>query len=642
MHSPGPVQDKLISRHALVILLTVLGGLLVGSFFTLHADRDLESIRLSDLHMTSWNLARLEQEASALDKAMALVRMGADRHDELRLKYDVLWSRLSYLLESSESAPARNHADYEDRFRTLFDRLKAMEPDLLAVTRDRTAIPDRLLQAWLTLDEDIELLLARNFIDGETGLLMNDIEASRARLALFRKVTLIGLIGFAVYLLITLVHVRRRSRIDPLTGLPNNAVLAGLSFVPDNTLVIACQVQGYRRGMLTIGVEGCEHLTREVARRLSDHIGDRDQLICSSRDEFIILAQGRTPADNEAFIKGLSSVLHFEWHYRRATLPIRSVVGADLPQPQPIDWPTRYQNALLAKQWARDNNQRLVIYSHDLRETLETDKAVLAAMIDLFQGKPSDIELSCRYQPAVSVADPQRIESVEALLRGYHSRFGFIAPNRLVDLCEQNGLGRQLGHWLFEHLARETRVLFQDHRFRGILSINLNPSLIDPSLPDDVQRLLIDQGIPGTSLCMEITEDNAALQFKRVNPIIDELKKRGVHFALDDFGTGHSSLEYVRELKVSRLKIDRCFVDGIDTNPRNHQFLLSMLRLTQHLNLGIVVEGVETEAQWRALTPLNDIWVQGYFMHRPLTMDELLTVLTPREVPSPLLSERSC
>jgi EAL domain-containing protein (putative c-di-GMP-specific phosphodiesterase class I) len=126
---------------------------------------------------------------------------------------------------------------------------------------------------------------------------------------------------------------------------------------------------------------------------------------------------------------------------------------------------------------------------------------------------------------------------------------------------------------------------------------------------------------------MEITEDNAALEFQRINPLIEELRDLGVMFALDDFGTGHSSLEYVRELKVDRLKIDRCFVDGIENDEDKARFLGSIIAMAGQVYMESVIEGVENEAQWRMVERLGGKLIQGYHAYKPMPFNDYMEVL---------------
>jgi len=219
------------------------------------------------------------------------------------------------------------------------------------------------------------------------------------------------------------------------------------------------------------------------------------------------------------------------------------------------------------------------------------------------------------------------VTGAEVLLRCEHERLGFIPPNRVVELCERYGLGEQLGCWLFRRVAAETRQLYSGLRYTGNLSINLNPAMLSMKLIGNVEQLLLKPGIPAAALCMEITEDNAALEFGNINDVIEALHGLGITFALDDFGTGHSSLEYVRELKVDRLKIDRCFVEGIEQDANKAKFLASIVAMANQAFMKSVIEGVENEPQWQQVQSFGDVLVQGYYAHKPMSFNDYLALL---------------
>ncbi len=160
--------------------------------------------------------------------------------------------------------------------------------------------------------------------------------------------------------------------------------------------------------------------------------------------------------------------------------------------------------------------------------------------------------------------------------------------------------------------------------------------MLSETLVDDVRALLIDAGIPATALCMEITEDNAALSFERVNELIRQLQVLGVTFALDDFGTGHSSLEYVRELKVDRVKIDRCFVDGIEHSGDMARFLGSIIAMADQAYMKSVIEGVENQAQWDLVRKLGGTLIQGYHAHRPMPFNDFMALLLDPQTEYPI------
>ncbi|MFO8141832.1 MAG: EAL domain-containing protein, partial [Marinobacter sp.] len=322
------------------------------------------------------------------------------------------------------------------------------------------------------------------------------------------------------------------------------------------------------------------------------------------------------------------SATSFGWKISRTVLPISAIMGISKPcTGELIDWASRYQQAHRALAQAQLEGCSYYINGDDLRRRLAEEQLIHNGLLKFFENEPGALRLHLVYQPIVRSSDRHKLNGAEVLLRCQHQELGFIPPNRIVALCERFGLGVELGRWLFRQIAAETRQLYENFDFFGTLSINLNPAMLTEALIEDVQQLLINAGIPAPAICMEITEDNAALDFASINPLINQLHSKGVTFALDDFGTGHSSLEYVRELKIDRLKIDRCFVDGIEHSQDKARFLGSIIAMAEQAYMESVVEGVENEAQWQLIAQEGEVLIQGYHAHKPMPFNAYLALI---------------
>lgn len=630
---PEGASSKLFSPLSITVLVMVMFGLLIANVFTLKADRELQSVSIGELRLASWTLSRLGQEANALDKSLALAEVGALDPEEVKLRYDILWSRFTNLLQSSEALPTRSHGDNKIRLAELFDQLKALEPLVLSLIDNNWEGLHELLEQWKPMEGAIEELMIENFVGGPTGMLMDSIDSSRTRMSNLRMVSLFALLLIIVYLTLALVYLKKRARVDPLTGLPNFNYLRERRITDQDTLILAVEIQDYRNIQNDIGPGQAESLTLVFSQRLKECLTSRDLLVVSGRDEFVVIASGRSFAAGEALVARVLEAQEFEWRCENHVFRIKPRLGVDqiASDGTLADIRQRYQNALQAKNRATEEGVSVAYFSDQLQARLDADKAVLLGLVNLFNDVPTLLSMSMVYQPIVATDKSKSIIGAEVLLRGQHNQLGAIAPNHLVALCERNGLGKKLGRWIFKRIAEEAGPLYQHSRYQGTLSINLNPAMMTPSLIGDVKALLIDQGIPGRALCMEITEDNAALHFNQINQLLLELRKLGISSALDDFGTGHSSLEYVRELKVNRLKIDRCFVKDIESDSHKERFLQSILTLVEQLYLDTVIEGVENQAQWEAFSGKPNVSVQGFYVYRPMPFSDYYRLLIEKD-----------
>jgi EAL domain-containing protein (putative c-di-GMP-specific phosphodiesterase class I) len=616
------------SKGAMLLFFAIVVGLLSANFYTFLQDRKLQSVSLNALRMASWNLAQLGNEANMLDREIALLMRGVGDPEDLMLRYDILWSRYDYLLTSKESLPTRVHNDNEERLEALFKDLRALEPFVTKFVAGSEIDRPKLIEAWKQQKAKIESLVIDNFVGDETGRLMNSVEASRHRLANLRILTLIALFLVFLYIGAVILSIRNQSRTDPVTGLPNRTYLQSIHFVDPKMVIIICKIREFQMVLSEYGDAHAGDMTRLFVGRLLEQLQPDDQLIQVSQSEFVIIAQPTIYETVEDFVKRLSSSSHFDWRIKGSILHISGIFGVDAVLDEfERGWKERYQDAHRALAQALLEGKASYINCAEFRKRVEEQRAIHGGLISFLADEPSSLQLSIVYQPIVSAKSKQVITGAEVLLRCVDEKLGFVAPNTVVDVCEKFGLGEKLGRWLFRQIALETRKIYQDLNFDGYLSINLNPAMLSERLVSDVQTLLIGMGLPARVLCMEITEDNAALEFQRINPLIEELRDLGVMFALDDFGTGHSSLEYVRELKVDRLKIDRCFVDGIENDEDKARFLGSIIAMAGQVYMESVIEGVENEAQWRMVERLGGKLIQGYHAYKPMPFNDYMEVL---------------
>jgi len=632
----GTLLSGLFSRTTVVFLFLIVFLLLGGSFYTYFQDRQLQAVSLSTLRMASWNLAQLGNEASAFDKELALAAKGVGDQDALTLRYDVLWSRYDYLLNGAESRATRKHEDNEQRLEDLFKELRALEKPILSGVEKESENLNSVLELWNQQKTGIQQLVIDNFVGDEASRLVTAVEESRYRLANLRIFTLAALVSVFLYLALAIAFVRRQSKEDPVTGLPNSQYLHSIRGVSARKAIITCEIRGFQLVLSDFGTEGGNDLLRAFARKLKNELRTGDELIQASQSGFLMFVTLNQSEDIEALTERLVQATTFDWRTGDSVLHVSAVLGVD---PQCEDncpgWNIRYQRAHRALSQARLEGRDYYINREDLRRRIEEDRLVHTGLIRFFNNEPSTLHLSLVYQPIVSSENIRLVTGAEVLLRCRDERVGFVPPNRVVDLCERYGLGVALGRWLFRQIARETQTLYRNLNYAGNLSINLNPSMLDDHLVQDVQNLLIDAGIPATALCMEITEDNAALEFQHINQLIGSLHELGVTFALDDFGTGHSSLEYVRELKVDRLKIDRCFVDGIEEDEDKARFLGSVIAMADQAYMKSVIEGVENEAQWGLIESIGGVLIQGFYAHKPMPLNDYLALLLDTSVSYP-------
>jgi diguanylate cyclase (GGDEF)-like protein/PAS domain S-box-containing protein len=227
-------------------------------------------------------------------------------------------------------------------------------------------------------------------------------------------------------------------------------------------------------------------------------------------------------------------------------------------------------------------------------------------------------ELVLHYQPQAT-AHSLKLVGFEALLRWDNPELGRVTPDRFIPLAEETGLIVPIGEWVLLTACRFAAEL----RTRGArfdrVAVNLSArQLHQANLAKMIDRILHASGLPPEYLELEITESMMMGNTEKVLRILSELKEMKVQLAVDDFGTGYSSLGYLRRFPIHRLKIDRSFIDYVPTSQHDATITRAIVSLAHNLNLNVIAEGVETQAQLAFLADTGCEEIQGYLLSRPL------------------------
>ena len=233
-------------------------------------------------------------------------------------------------------------------------------------------------------------------------------------------------------------------------------------------------------------------------------------------------------------------------------------------------------------------------------------------------------ELSPAYQPLVEI-ETGRVVGYEALMRWNTSNHGTIPPSEFIPIAEETGLIVQLGEWVIR-TAIDAAARWPDHL--GV-SINLSPAQMhSPTLISTVVNALASTQIDPGRVEFEITETVLMHDSETNFAVLHKLRDIGVAISLDDFGTGYSSLNYLRSFPFNKIKIDRCFVNGVDSSEECRAIVESVIRLAQSLGMKTTAEGVERPEQLAFLADKQGTIAQGYLFSRAVPSDQLTDLRT--------------
>jgi EAL domain-containing protein (putative c-di-GMP-specific phosphodiesterase class I) len=293
------------------------------------------------------------------------------------------------------------------------------------------------------------------------------------------------------------------------------------------------------------------------------------------------------------------------------TLHVDASIGIAIAPEHGVVADALLQRADIAMYEAKRNRRSWEVYS-SIRDTHTRDR--LELMEDV-RGAIDRGELVLYYQPKVNLVT-RTVTGVEALVRWQHPERGLLAPDRFLGLFEQSGLMGPLAmDVLNQALTQQARWASQNVELS--VAVNLSAAnLVDAELPEKVADVLHQRGVSASSVVLEITEDSLMVDAEQSLRVLERLHAQGVGLSVDDYGTGFSSLAYLRDLPVHELKLDRAFLAAAGDN-RAVAIIRSTVDLAHSLDLRIVAEGVETDANLTLIAELGCDTAQGYLLGRP-------------------------
>jgi diguanylate cyclase (GGDEF)-like protein/PAS domain S-box-containing protein len=424
-------------------------------------------------------------------------------------------------------------------------------------------------------------------------------------------------------------ELRDRSLHDPLTRLPNRALLADRLRLAlprarregRSIAVLFVDLDDFKEVNDRHGHEGGDALLGIMAPRLHGALRANDTLARFGADEFVALCEGlEDPEEALAIADRLLAAAAAPVTLGGAELRRTASIGIVLAEPHDGQDPEGLlRDADLAMHRAKTAGKgRYELFDHAMR-AVALQRVALTN--DLDRALERD-ELFLAFQPIVDLADG-RIDAVEGLVRWRHPERGLIMPDEFIGLAERTGRIVQLGRWVLREAARHAAQWPE-------LTVGVNVSrlqLTDPGIVDDVAAALADHGVAPARMAVEVTETALMDDPARAAEALHALRALGVRIALDDFGTGYSSLSSVSEFPLHTIKLDRAFLPAQRPDRQRWSIVRAVLDMARSLGLEVVAEGIETAEQHDELVRLGCGRGQGYLFSRPIGADELRSLL---------------
>ncbi len=448
-----------------------------------------------------------------------------------------------------------------------------------------------------------------------------------------RELHILEDLGAAIKTLLDLRYlVAQQGLRDRLTGLPNRMLTvayaeqlggplaSGEALASGEMLAIAAGVNDLGAINEVYGTDHGDRVLKRVAGRIARQLGTDDILGRLEGDVFTILRPGVCDqAEALALADAIRDSVSAEpVLVRDDQLLITVTVGiatgdTETPGGQLI---TR---AVEAMRVAKTSRERVGFAGAGYAQGSAARLRVRGAL----RGAIAQGEVTIAFQPIVEISSG-RTRGFEALARWNHPDLGCVMPSEFIPLAETSGeivrIGEHVLRTACTQLARWRAQSGQDLQ----VTVNLSPvQLAVPNLADVVGDVLMETGLPGHALGLEITEGVLVAPGFVTRQNLEQIRQLGIQIALDDFGTGYSALSYLKRFPVDVIKVDRSFLDGIGTDRRNLAVLQSILAIGDRLDIEVVAEGVETLWQRELLRQSGCCFGQGFLFSRPLPADEI-------------------
>ncbi|MDH1902322.1 EAL domain-containing protein [Comamonas aquatica] len=358
-----------------------------------------------------------------------------------------------------------------------------------------------------------------------------------------------------------------------------------------------------------------DHVLQEVAKRLKAVLRSQGWLARLGGDEFAVLLPH---ADADVAAQWAEQILHAmqaPCAWGQVQLEFGTSIGVGLSPLDARDPPSLMRCADMAMYRAKERGRGNFVFYQESMGHAMAEKVLLSERLRLALGYGG---IQLHYQPQIETATG-KVCGVEALLRWTDPVLGEIPPDRFIPVAESSGLILGLGSYVLDAACRQIRAWMDQERPVRV-AINLSPQqLRQHNLVDQVRAALVLHQVPAHWLELEVTESQAMLDPEHACRVLGELAELGVGLALDDFGNGHSSLAYLQFLPVRRLKLGKDFMRA---GRLRDKLLGAMVQLCHALELDMVAEGVETEAQRAQLEKLGCRCYQGWLSSKAMSASQ--------------------
>ena len=596
--------------------------------------------------------AALDEEIAASGKAVsdldmtmlsADVQQEIDHVSDLRERYAVLLQETVELIELEGTSKARVY--FEDRthkvLNTLLFDTRALEAHLQQMMQSEL---EQLRQSAALAKQRVILLalvallagalmawfIARGIVIPVRGAVSVAQRIARGDYATEVPTGQRGELGALLRALTSMRNsiatreekILRLAYVDPLTDLPNRTRFIELLEArpsEETGALVLLDINRFAPINDALGHAVGDRLLCTLATRIQQLVKGSDVVARLWADQYAMLLRGTDQETTQATVLRVIEALREPIFIDGTKLDIDISAGAILYASGHVDSGCLLRFAGMALATAKRRHDPIVFASDNVTEPAPAQLFLIGEMREaLARG-----DFVIYYQPKLNLAQ-HKITAAEALIRWRHPVKGLIPPMQFIPFAEQTGFIREITPWVLRQVIFDAAQWHRDG-LAVVPSANLSTlDLLNHALVSDIQQLVKQSGLPASQLCLEITESALMDQPELALQHLQELSQFGFKLSIDDYGTGQSSLAYVQTLPVNELKIDRAFVSGVDTHPKNAAIVRSTILLCHELGLSVVAEGAEIAQEQGWLADNHCDLLQGYVVARPMPLGEFI------------------
>ncbi|MBB1338948.1 bifunctional diguanylate cyclase/phosphodiesterase [Pseudoalteromonas sp. SR44-2] len=415
---------------------------------------------------------------------------------------------------------------------------------------------------------------------------------------------------------------------DGLTDLPNRRYfyekLQSLVSIKEMKFaLIFIDLDGFKEVNDSLGHDYGDLLLHQVATRLQSCITTKDTVARLGGDEFTLILEGvNSPDEASKIAEAVKSSLMQSIKVKKETVYVTASIGLTFFPADGLTVEELVRRADQAMYLSKNKGRnRYEFFSYAIEEKA-TEKRRLIEEIRTAIVK-NQFELF--YQPIFSI-DGKSVPKAEALIRWNHPERGLIGPNEFIPVAEKNGLINDIGQWVKSQAIQDT-VQFNVLSEKAIqVSVNTSPLEIDRAgcWVDEWIVASKKYQLPANTILIEVTENTLMDPDSSIQRQLKRLSTINIDIAIDDFGVGYSSLAYLQRLDIDILKIDRSFINDIESNDNSIALVKAIITMAHNLDVMVVAEGVETQKQYDLLKQLACDYIQGYIFSKAITKQEFM------------------